>query len=63
MVRRNAPGIIGIALIGLWLISYGSPVQAAKENKDGSAVMTQAELQSQVMSFADRYFSIITSAI
>ena len=62
MVRRNAPGIIGIALIGLWLISYGSPVQAAKENKDGSAVMTQAELQSQVMAFADRYFSIMTSA-
>lgn len=62
MVRRNAPGIIGIALIGLWLISYGSPVQAAKENKDGAAVMTQAELQSQVMSFADRYFSIMTSA-
>jgi len=65
MARRHGPGIIGIALMGLCLIAYSSAVQAAekkKASKGASTVMTQAELQSQVMAYADRYFSIISSA-
>ncbi len=65
MVRRNAFRVIRIVVTGLLLISYGSSVQAVEKKNDTKgdlAVMTQAELQSQVMAFADRYFSIMTSA-
>jgi len=65
MDRQNAFRVVRIVVTGLLLISCGSSVQAV-EKKSGTkgdpAVMTQAELQSQVMAFADRYFSIITSA-
>ncbi len=59
MVRRKSFSGIRIVLIVLLLMSYGNAVQAVEENKDPEGaltVMTQAELQSQVMAFADRYF-------
>jgi len=65
MDRQNAFRVVRIVATGLLLISCGSSVQAV-EKKSGTkgdpAVMTQADLQSQVMAFADRSFSIITSA-
>lgn len=65
MVRRHPTGMIRIALTGLLVISFSGAVPAAdkkKDTKDAPHVMTQAELQSQVMAFADRYLSIIVAA-
>jgi hypothetical protein len=65
MDRPNAFRVIRIVVTGLLLMSCGSFVWAAEKKnatKDAAAVMTQAELQSQVMAYADRYFSIISSA-
>ena len=58
--------IITIVLAGLLVISLtGGPVQAAEKKNDSKgapALMTQAELQAQVMAFADRYTSIMVAA-
>ena len=65
MVLLKYSNLLRVALMGLFLIVYSSPLQAAEKKnatKDAATVMTQAELQSQVMAFADRYFSIITSS-
>ena len=65
MDRRKMLDILRFSLLGLLLISYGCAVAAAETKKDpmkDPAVMSQAELQSQVMAFADRYFSIMVSA-
>lgn len=56
---------IRIVLIGLWLVAWGSAALAAEKkssSKDAQTVMTQAELQVEVMAYADRHFSIVTSA-
>jgi hypothetical protein len=63
--RKKASSIIGVVLTGLWLVACVGAGQAAEKKgaaKDGPTAMTQADLQSEVMAFADRYFSIITSA-
>ena len=65
MVRRNPIKIYPIILAGLLIIFFSSAAQSAKKEKstkDPAAVMTQAELQSQVMSYADRFASIVTTA-
>jgi len=65
MANRKVRSIIGIALILLWLISIGSVSNAVEKKsaaKGTQTVMTQAELQIEVMAFADRYFSIVSSA-
>jgi len=58
--------IIRIILTGLLIIFFTGVAQAAKKKKDpedSPALMTQVELQSQVMAFADRFTSIISSAV
>ena len=65
MLKQKTLTVIRMVLTGLLIFFYGSAVEAAdskKDTKGNSAVITQAELQAQVMAFSDRYFSIITSA-
>lgn len=52
--------LIAIQLLMLLLL-YVAETHAAKK-KDPGYAMTEAELQGQVMAFADRYFAIISSA-
>ncbi|MCK4793803.1 MAG: hypothetical protein KAV87_59290 [Desulfobacteraceae bacterium] len=57
--------MIAIFLAGLLIIFFTGAAHAAKiktGREDSPAVMTEAELQSQVMAFADRFVSIITAA-
>jgi len=66
MVRRNPFKIYRIILAGLLITVFSGAVQSAekeKSTKDPAAVMTEAELQSQVMSYADRFASVISTAL
>ena len=66
MVRRNPFRIIQIILAGMLIFSFTGVAWSAKKEKspkDPAAVMTEAELQSQVMSYADRFASIISTAL
>ena len=52
-----------VLVAGFSLLFVAQSVNAAKKNKKkGGFVMTEAELQSRVMGFADRFASIITQA-
>jgi len=66
MVKQLRYKIIGIMLAGLLIIFFAGTARAAKKNTGGEGkppVMTQAELQAQVMAFADRFVSIIAAAV
>jgi hypothetical protein len=65
MYSQNLFRIIRIFLAGLLLITFSVTLQAAekkKDSKDVKTVITQSELQSDLMAFSDRYFSIIVGA-
>jgi len=65
MARRMAFNFIGVALAGFWLVAWAGTGHAAEKKKapqDGRAVMSEAEIQSQVMAFADRFLSIVVAA-
>jgi len=58
--------ILSIILAGLLIIFFTGAAQAAKkknDREDSPALMTQVELQAQVMAFADRFTSIISAAV
>jgi len=66
MFKQIQPRMIPIVLAGLLIIFFTGAAQAApKKNtsKDKAIKISEAELQSQVMAFADRYVSIINAAI
>ena len=51
-----------ILLTFMFLLSGQTDCLAAKKNKNKGYVMTEVELQSELMSYADRFASIITQA-
>ena len=65
MIQRNPFNTYRIVLAGLLFIFLAVTVQAAEKNSraEGRAVMTEAELQAQVMAFADRFTSIISAGL
>jgi hypothetical protein len=66
MFKQRQYKIIGIILAGLLVIFFIGIAQAAKKKTDRGdkpAQMTEAELQSQVMAFADRFVAIIPPGI
>ena len=51
------------ALLSLFLcISSSFPALGAEKKSDQAAAINEAELQSQVMAFADRYSAVLSSA-
>lgn len=65
MDRPRVFDMVRFSLIGLLLMSIGCATASAGTKTDSgkdAAVMSQAELQAQVMAFADRYLSITVSA-
>jgi hypothetical protein len=65
MYRLNLFRITRIFLAGLLVITFSLTLQAAdkkKDSKEVKTVITQSELQSDLMAFSDRYFSIIVGA-
>ena len=59
--KRPLYRIAGLLPLLMWLCPVVGEIHAA-EKKDQAAAMTEAELQSQVMAFADRYSAVISSA-
>ncbi len=65
MIKCTRTQIIPFCLALLWLFTFTGVVPAApkKSVSEDSATINEAELQSQVMAFADRFIPLIVSGI
>jgi hypothetical protein len=67
LTRNKRIKIIRMLCLALWLFALGTAISFGKEKKpdkiEETPVMTETELQSQLMAFADRFASVMGIAI